>query len=743
MKASRVLALAVVVLVATATALLARRFGGLTGVEALELQTLDWRQQSMQEDRRSGSSRPGDIVLVFFDEAATRDWEWLSPYPRTVLAELVTALSGAGARVIGLDVYLDRLYPGLNARTGGDDRLRDAIAAAGNVVLVAPTVTGNGGARLAPPHPRFAEAAAGLGAADLPSPFETVRDAALAVRSEGTLAPSFSLALYARARGLDVDSLLRAGRAAGRVALPGMPPSLGHVPEAWFTRDAHGDDAVLSFPIRFVGPPSHHAVEGRTDAGTFPAFSAADVPVLAAFTPDLFRDRVVLLGTGFHDSDRFRTPFQGVRPVEGADVLLPGADAFQWTYGVEVHANALQNMLDGEYLRFPGTFATLALLVLAALLPGAATFWKGAGAGGVATGVAALGALVLGFSAFQGEALGTGVAVAAPYLVTPMVTPLVATFLGYLGSVAWVSVVEGREKRFLTGAFGKYVSPAMVAEITANPAVLRLGGQKRPLSILFSDLAGFTDLSERLDPQDLVTMLNEYLDAMTDIVIEEEGGTLDKYIGDAIMAFWNAPKPYADHADRALRCAVKMQRRMNALNRRWRERDPAAETLVARIGVNSGEVVVGNVGGQGRFDYSAIGDAVNLAARLEPANKTYGTLVMTSEHTLEAADRRAFRVRELDVIAVKGKLEPVKVFEVLEEAGVPLPEHREEALGHYASGLAAYKGRDWEMAERYFATALEADPGDGPSAVYLERAREYMVAAPPEDWDFVVRRTVK
>ena len=290
--------------------------------------------------------------------------------------------------------------------------------------------------------------------------------------------------------------------------------------------------------------------------------------------------------------------------------------------------------------------------------------------------------------------------------------------------------------------YRKYVSPAVAQAIAENPEALKLGGAKRELTILFSDLAGFTDLSERLDPQELITMINEYLSEMTNLVLEE-GGTLDKYIGDAIMAFWNEPLPYPDHADRALRCAVRMQRKMNELNDRWRRSDPAAETLDVRIGINTGTVVVGNVGGKDRFDYSALGDAVNLAARLEPANKTYNTLVMASENTMHSATPSAYRYRELDLIAVKGKLRPVTVYEIVELTDAPLPAAREQALGHYGSGLVAYKRRDWELAATYFEAALEADPKDGPSNVYLERCRANVTNPPPADWDFVVRRTVK
>jgi adenylate cyclase len=319
---------------------------------------------------------------------------------------------------------------------------------------------------------------------------------------------------------------------------------------------------------------------------------------------------------------------------------------------------------------------------------------------------------------------------------------LLAVAFSYLGSIAYVAVVEGRDKRFIKSAFGKYVSPAVVNTISDNPDTLKLGGAKRELTILFSDLAGFTDLSEKLDPQALVTRINDYLSEMTDLVMAEDG-TLDKYIGDAIMAFWNDPLPSPDHADRAIRCAIRMQRKMTEMNARWSSADPASDTMKVRIGINTGTVVVGNVGGKDRFDYSALGDAVNLAARLEPANKSYDTLVMISENTLRAATPSAYRYRELDRIAVKGKLRPVTVYEVVETADTPLPEHREQALRHYDSGLVAYKRRDWELAATYFEAALAADPADGPSSVYLERCREHIANPPPADWDFVVRRTVK
>lgn len=741
MKGLRVLAFTIALLVSIAGGLLVHEqgFGHLVGAEGLELWTLDLRQRLAAENRRAGTDggRESEIVLVLFDEASVEDWDYLSPFPRPFIAGLIDALAGAGARTIGLDVYLDRLYPGLNAREGGDDLLREAIERAGNVVLVALTTQEGGETRLAYPHPAFAEVAADIGAAEIPTPYETTRDATLAVRSGSDIEPSWSLALYAHSRGWDADSILVRGFQTGRIDLPGLPRGWGIIPDEWYS-EGSASGYALSFPIRFSGPPTRPGSADES-AGTFTGFSASMVPILASFSPEFFRDKIVLVGTGFHDSDKFRTPFYDA-PGSSGEGSIAG-----WTFGVEVHANALQNLLDFEYLRPLGFGWLLGFLLVLSALVSLLTFWKGAVWGTVGTGVAFFVVLFIAGWAFLGEIflpfVGTIYEMDTRFLWVPVVTPITSILLAFVGSIAYVSIVEGREKRFIRGAFGMYVSPAVVAKISESPEALKLGGQKRNLTILFSDLAGFTTLSERLDAEDLVALLNDYLTEMTDIVMEE-GGTLDKYIGDAIMAFWNAPQEQPDHADRALRCAIRMQRKMKDLNERWATEEDAEE-LVVRIGVNTGPAVVGNVGGRDRFDYSAIGDPVNLAARLEPANKSYDTLTMASEFTLREALAADYFLRELDLLAVKGKLEPVRVYEILEMHDGEISPPKRETLSHYNQGLAAYQRRDWELAAEYFQAALESDPGDGPSRVYLERTRECIADPPPADWDFVVRRQVK
>jgi adenylate cyclase len=225
---------------------------------------------------------------------------------------------------------------------------------------------------------------------------------------------------------------------------------------------------------------------------------------------------------------------------------------------------------------------------------------------------------------------------------------------------------------------------------------------------------------------------------MTDLV-HQEGGTLDKYIGDAIMALYGAPAPLPDHAVRVCRTALRMQRRLDQLNVRWAEQD--RPQLGMRIGVNTGFPVVGNIGGEKRFDYTALGDAVNLAARLEPACKTYGIKTMIAHGTKEAAGH-AIQTRQLDLLAVYGKEEPVPVYELVALAGEELGEMG-ELIEQFEKGIDAYRNRDFELATQYFQAALEVDADDGPSHLYIKRCEEYIANPPPAEWDGVERRQVK
>ena len=318
------------------------------------------------------------------------------------------------------------------------------------------------------------------------------------------------------------------------------------------------------------------------------------------------------------------------------------------------------------------------------------TFARGAKWGATAVFVLAVPTALLALMVFERSAI-----------VVPMVGPALGAMFAFLGSTSYVSIVEGKEKRMIKGAFGKYVSPVIVDQLVSDPKRLKLGGERRLISVLFSDMTGFTAMSETMEPERLVQILNEYLDEMADVIINS-GGTLDKYIGDAIMAFYGAPTAMADHAVACCRCALQMQSKLHEMNERFKTEHPGWPTLKMRIGVNSGMPVVGNIGGKKRFDYTALGDTVNLASRLEPACKIYGVRIMIGQAARESAGDN-IQVRELDMLAVYGKQEPIRVYELLgwkdEDLGEKnevvcalQPWSRQHPGSRFRAGIAVFQG---------------------------------------------------
>jgi adenylate cyclase len=268
-----------------------------------------------------------------------------------------------------------------------------------------------------------------------------------------------------------------------------------------------------------------------------------------------------------------------------------------------------------------------------------------------------------------------------------------------------------RQKKLLSDVLSQYVSTAVVEQIMADPSRLRLGGERKTLSMLFSDLEGFSVLAERLEPETLTTLLNDYLSEMTELILDE-GGTLDKYEGDAIIAFWNAPLDQADHAQRACRTALRCQKRLAELAADYRERFGAV--LKARIGLHTGEVVVGNMGSKARFDYSILGAAANLASRLEGANKLFGSAILVSEATWQQSGD-AFVGREVGLLKLAGFSTPLRTYELLGLAG-------ETAVpADYPAALSLYQAGHWAEAAAIFARLAEHDPL---SRAYAARCRE-------------------
>jgi adenylate cyclase len=494
-----------------------------------------------------------------------------------------------------------------------------------------------------------------------------------------------------------------------------------------------GDGVVRHFHVRLMGAPTLPAcaVSAAGKLHLPPDYSglikfvgpARSIDTLSYYqvlddehpVPDArIRGRIVLIGRLVQASpeplgqtDLFSTPFFHSTGVN--------------TSGVEILANITHNLFTGQWItEIPAgvkLITCLGYLLLFSLLLAALSPLSGLGA----LGASSLGLLALSYWLFS----------ALDFWAPPVMFVLGSASL-YTGNVLLQYLAETRQKRWLRGAFNRYVSPAVVESIVKNPKSLELGGREIQATVFFSDLANFTSLSERIPPQDLIAFLNQYFTPMTDIILEYRGG-LDKFIGDAIMAFWGAPIPMENHARYACEAALKMQEAIAGLWETWRLNK--LPLLEARMGIHSGPVVAGNVGSRERFNYTVLGDTVNLASRLEGANKFYGTAILISEDTHRLAGP-AFLTREIDLIRVKGRQAPVKIYELIGRRGEMEPAF----LDVFSEALSAYKNGLWDRAELLFESIAALDP---PSKTYLQRCRRYRTEPPPRDWDGVFTQKAK
>jgi len=303
------------------------------------------------------------------------------------------------------------------------------------------------------------------------------------------------------------------------------------------------------------------------------------------------------------------------------------------------------------------------------------------------------------------------------------------------GNVVLVSLyralIEEKEKRRVRSAFGQYLSPEVIRRLLLNPQLVE--PRKTEISVMFSDIRGFTTISEKLDAQDLAHFLNLYLSDMTRIVFDRHG-TLDKYIGDAVMAFWGAPFEEPGHATRACESSLDMMKRVGELQKQWKAE--GKPHLDIGIGLNTGVASVGNMGSSLRYGYTALGDAVNLSSRLEGLNKDYGTHIIVNESTYKAVKDSNFIFRELDLIRVKGKLQPVTIYELVGR-GSDASAETSELLARFVAARTLFQSRRWQEAQQAFQSILESNPTDGPSRTYWKRCQEYLFDEPPLNWDGV------
>jgi adenylate cyclase len=524
-----------------------------------------------------------------------------------------------------------------------------------------------------------------------------VRREPVIVRFQNSVYPSLDVATVLAYNNRSLDQVAAVFNEHGMVGIDFGPLSIP-------------SDADGYVNIDFHGPPN-----------TYPWYSISDVvkaDVAAGKLPNgedlkkAFGGKIVLIGpTAIGIGDLRPTPFE--------TTSFPG---------VEVHANFIDNLLTGQFIHrgiwenvIDVTFILLFSLAVGVLLS-------------VVPAVRATMAIVfiLGFFLCLAYYL-----FARWSIWIAVFLPTATLALDYVGIVSYRFFFEEQEKKKVRNAFGQYLAPAVVDRLLLEPDHLRLGGEEQELTAMFTDIRGFTAISEGLSPSELVELLNEYLSEMTGVIFRK-WGTLDKYIGDAIMAFWGAPVPQADHAERACRAALEMLEVLGKLQEKWLAEGRSQINI--GVGINTGPMVWGNIGSKQRFNFTIMGDNVNLASRLEGINKEFGTRLIISEATYQAAGRNLV-VRELDLIRVQGKMRPVRIYELL---AVETDRAKfSDLLDRFQQGLECYRGGQWDAATEIFENLVQDYPNDKPSRVFLARC-QHLLDQPPEGvWDGVFTMTHK
>lgn len=483
-----------------------------------------------------------------------------------------------------------------------------------------------------------------------------------------------------RSQGLDGSEVASFAYEAARLA--GTAPEIASIPL----------DRSGRMLINFPGSPRK----------SFPSISAADV-IQDRVDVSRLKDKIVFVGAtarDLHDQQNVATSFGD--PMSG----------------VEIHASVYDTLVQRKWLVPISLWIQGLLLLLAGLFLGLLVPRVKARTSAVAAFVIWFGWIIVAFYLFD-----------RGYVLDIVWISLVVLF-GYMGLLLERWLEADAQRRQIRSAFTRYVSPSVVEQLVREPERLKLGGDRRIMSVLFSDLRGFTTLSEGLTPEKLVGVLNTYLNEMTNIVFEE-GGVLDKYIGDAVMAFWNAPLDQADHAVRSVRTAVRMCKKLEQMNQEGAF--PKGIELKVGVGVNTGDMVVGNIGADIRYDYTVIGDSVNLASRTESLCKEYGVLIIITKNTRDMLDE-SFVTRELDSVAVKGKKEPVRIYQVLGMVGEVKDEDMKFAK-QYEAALNNYYAQKFADAADACGRLLATKPDDLTTQHLLERCYLYQETPPPADWD--------
>lgn len=720
-------------------------------LDLIELKTYDLRFLSR------GHVQPSPVVVLALVDEKSLATEGRWPWPRSKLAALVDILSHDGARVIGFDIGF--LEPDENSQLALLNRLSQKVAAlaiqhpqladfineskihADNDLALANAI-------------KHASAAVVLGyffhmsAADLDY---RMTQQAIEQQLQRISVSKYPFVSYQDPE-MDVALFLRAYAPESNLAIfTEVAASSGY-----FSLKSDQDGVVRWMPLmiqsgedlfpplavlsawHYLGKPQltvqvgRYGVEGiqmgqrfiPTDENgqmlinylgpskTFPHISISDI-LNGKLARGTFTDKIVLLGataTGIYDMRN--TPISTVYP------------------GVEIHATVINNILTENFLTRPKwskIYDLFAIIILGVLL-GIALPRMGA----VKGLLCAAGLFIVHIVMARWLFVHSGVWLNVVY-------PLLGLTTNYTALTVYHYVTEERERKKIKGAFTHYVAPVVIEAILKDPDRLKLGGDEKVLTVLFSDLQGFTSASERYTPHEMIELLSEYYARMTEQIFAHEG-MLKEYVGDELMAIFGAPIEQADHAERACAAALAMRDHRAALREEWAKigRPP----LIARTGINSGRMLVGNLGSKYRFAYGVLGDHVNLGSRLEGLNKAYGTDILIGENTAQLVEK-SFVLREIDLVRVVGREQPVRIYELLARAGTSLPMEKEKAFSAYTAGLEAYRQQRWDEALRLFEESLTLRRGDGPSRTMVGRCQIYQNTPPPEGWEGVFEALYK
>jgi adenylate cyclase len=692
--------------------------GVLPAFESFENKTFDLRYQRKLR-YQSGDAKIDDVIIVDIDNRSLEKLGRFQQWPRRYHARVIDYLRAGGASCIAFDM----IFAERDARPAEDSLLILSTKNARNVVhaitldqeypeaflyKMETPPEGFAAARFTLPLPPETAAAlnsfdrfdgklmalynnsAGLGFVNfLPDDDNAIRQMPLFLNFAGQTYPSFALAVVMQFAGIARDDIeVELGR------------------EVRLRKSVDGG-VNMRIPIDKKGRVLVNYMGSQQTFRYVPYYDVLEQRV----PPETFQNRIVLIGASAAGlADLRPVPFKSTFP------------------GVEVHANIIYSILTQNFITKQPESINIVTMLIFAMIAGVITMiWS-----------PWLGILVTVLLSVGYTFLTTALFISRDVWI-PQMRPLFSFGVAFISVMVYRFLSEERQKQLIKGMFVHYASELIVNELIRDPSKLKLGGDKKIATAFFSDIKDFTTVSEKLSPEALITQLNEYLSAMTDIVLEY-GGYLDKYEGDAVVAVFGVPVDQTDHAERACLAALDMQKTLVNLRKKWSaEKRPEFE---ARIGLNTGEMIAGNIGGKSRFDYTVIGDSVNLASRLEGANKMYGTKIMIGEETYGQAKEKIV-ARELDFLRVQGKSRPVRVFELVGRRGERFEESLLTAFTHFARGLELYRLQEWQKAIAEFRRVLALNPDDGPAKEFLRRCDIFMQAPRPPDWDGVFEMRTK